>query len=198
MKSLTDNFGAEEATSSEETGLSSKECAKDERGNTPLMLAIYNNDISELNKYIYMAGQTNNDGNTALMLAALMNRSKLIPALMEKEAMIKRHDGETALSLALKEEHYQAAKVLREYEGVPLSIPFEHTNKTENKIDRFTELIQAAEEDDVITVWSYVEVQHGLRDEDGRTALMHAAECDSVESLIILMLYERRLGDTKE
>lgn len=197
LKSLTDNFGAEEATSSEETGLSSKECAKDERGNTPLMLAIYNNDISELNKYIYMAGQTNNDGNTALMLAALMNRSKLIPALMEKEAMIKRHDGETALSLALKEEHYQAAKVLREYEGVPLSIPFEHTNKTENKIDRFTELIQAAEEDDVITVWSYVEVQHGLRDEDGRTALMHAAECDSVESLIILMLYERRLGDTK-
>lgn len=31
LKSLTDNFGAEEATSSEETGLSSKECAKDER-----------------------------------------------------------------------------------------------------------------------------------------------------------------------
>ncbi|EFO64274.1 Protein 21.1 [Giardia lamblia P15] len=197
LKSLADNPGTEEVTSSEETGLSFKECTKDERGNTPLMLAIYNNDINELNRYIHMAGQTNNDGNTALMLAALMNRSKLIPALVEKEAMIKRHDGETALSLALKEEHYQAAKVLREYEGVPLSIPFEHTNKAENKIDRFTELIQAAEEDDVITVWSYVEVQHGLRDEAGRTALMHAAECDSVESLIILMLYERRLGDIK-
>ena len=197
LKSLTDKPTMEEGISLEEVGYNSNECTKDERGNTPLMLAIYNNDINELNKHIHMAGQTNNDGNTALMLAALMNRSKLIPALVEKEAMMKRHDGETALSLALREEHYQAAKILREYEGVQLSIPLEYTNKAENKVDRFTELIQAAEEDDVITVWSYLEVQHGLRDEDGRTALMHAAECDSIESLIILVPYERRLGDAR-
>lgn len=197
LKSLADKPGTLEIISSEEEGTGLAKYTKDERGNTPLMLAIYNNDINELNKCIYMAGQTNNDGNTALMLAALMNRSKLIPALVEKEAMMKRHDGETALTLALREEHYQAAKILREYEGTPLSVPLEYTNKVENKIERFTELIQAAEEDDIVAVWSYLEIQHGLRDEDGRTALMHAAECDSVESLTILIPYEQRLGDVK-
>ncbi|TNJ28441.1 Ankyrin repeat protein 1 [Giardia muris] len=169
---------------------------RDADGNTALMRAIYADDADAVEKHIWQAGQTNTDGDTALMLAGRLNRYQLILLFAEKEAGIRRHDGETALTLALRNEQYEAAAVLRQYEGKKFDdLQLEHTIAVDPPPIRRSELMEAAKEDDIVKVWSLIELQAGLRDEHGLTALMYAARNDAIESLIILQRLEARMRD---
>lgn len=169
---------------------------RDADGNTALMRAIYADDAAAVERNVWQAGQTNAEGDTALMLAGRLNRYQLIPLFAEKEAGIRRHDGETALTLALRNEQYEAATILRQYEGKKFDdLQLEHTIAVDPPPIRRSELMEAAKEDDIVMVWSLIELQAGLRDEYGLTALMYAARNDAIESLIILQRLEARMRD---
>lgn len=118
---------------------------------------------------------------TALMIAAMRNNLEAAQLLVEYEKGLTTADGSTALCLALLKGNMPVAKFLTPYEG----LDFSHVS---SKGRRFTELMQAADEDNIVAVWCLIPHQGGLRDEEGFTALMYAVQAGHYE--VARILYE--------
>lgn len=119
------------------------------------------------------AGHENNDGYTALMMAASGNNIELIKILLPYEAGIRVLDDKdfidnTATKISLLNGNIEAASLLLGPEGFEIQPP--DTNG-----GRKTELMDAAEQGDVVSVYLYAPFQATLVDKEGKTALMHAA-----------------------
>lgn len=153
-------------------------------GNTDLITAALNGDAVAVKKHLRQAGRKNRAGLTALMAAAFKGHVDCMTLLMPKEAQTKMTTakwdyGFNALSWAVIGGHDAAISQLIEKEG-------------EMKSDRgITPLMYAA-------WWNRPEAAKLLLDEarnvdlEGRTALMIAAQRDSIP--VIKLLKSKELG----
>ena len=101
---------------------------------------------------------------------------------------MRRYDNATALSLALKVQNWDLAELLRTAEGLDI-------RKLSYTGGRTTELMQAAQKNDVVAVWSFLPIQSGLQDAQGRTALAYAVDAGAVEAARLLAPSEAQLVD---
>lgn len=155
---------------------------------TPLMMAIMHKDIDAVKANLKYAGLSCADGTTGLMLAAQYGLSEAVPLLVPTEATMRRYDNATALSLALKMQNWELAELLRTTEGLSIK-------GLSCAGGRVTELMQAARQNDVVALWSFLPVQSGLQDAQGRTALAHAVDAGAVEAARLLAPSEAQLVD---
>lgn len=187
---------------------------------TPLMLAVLRKNITDCKSNLRDAGRTDNDrctalmlaashgflaavqllapyeqrmqdkyGQTALMKAAIANSPETVLVLRDHEAGMRDHDGYTALYYALLKHNMVVAEVLKEYEGI---YPTSGSQVTVSK----TELMIAAENNDVVRVYSLVSSQGRMQDSCGRTALMYAVEANALPCVRLLAAKESGLGTT--
>lgn len=156
---------------------------------TPLMLAVLKGQNSDVQKNLQYAGRFNRDGVTALMIAAMRNNLEAAQLLVQYEKGLTTADGSTALCLALLKGNMPVAKFLTAYEGLDFSY-------VSSKGRRFTELMQAADEDNIVAVWCLIPHQGGLRDEEGFTALMYSVQAGHYEVARILYELEGRVRNT--
>lgn len=148
-----------------------------------ISLAATINNASYVHKYKeHFIRKRDREGATALMYAAACNSLATIRLLLDEEAGLTRNDGETALSISLRAGSYEAAEVLTPYEA---TVP-----DTNHVSGRKTDLMRAAETDDVITVWCLVGKQAKETDMTGRTALMYASTAGNLDSVRILAPHE--------
>lgn len=155
---------------------------------TPLMLAIVHKNIDAVKNNIKYAGLACPDGTTALMLAAQYDFVEAIPLLVSTEATMRRRDNATALSIALKMHNLDLAELLRASEGFDV-------RRLSCVGGRTTELMQAAQKNDIVAVWSFLPIQGGLQDEQGYTALAYAVDAGAVEVAHLLAPIEAQLVD---
>lgn len=190
---------------------------------TPLMQAViegnYNNITSALiNKY---AGKQDAAGMTALMHAVVHRRFGLISKLAAAEAGMALPDGRTALFLAIELKYMDVAEELRPYEGIPVArIPAAHGEQKhghtrkgpqtkrdsfgpanmetgyKGKLTGLTNLMAAAEKNDLVTVWILIPNEGCIQDSKGRTALMYAAYAGNLRVAELLLQFEARMQDT--
>lgn len=153
---------------------------------TPLMRAIMKGKASDIEANLEYAGHVAPDGKTALMLAAEYNRVSSVPLLLEKEAGIKDSCGQMAIHVALQRGHYEVAEQLRKVEGLDVE-PIERVNGIR------TQLMSAAENNDVYAVWSLIPTQGALQDAEGITALMLAAGAGHKQIVALLIGSEAKM-----
>ncbi|EFO62336.1 Protein 21.1 [Giardia lamblia P15] len=155
---------------------------------TPLMKAIVEGNARGVGSSLKYLREALPDGTTALMLAVQYGRQSFIKYLLEKEAKMYRSDGVTAFQLAVESGNVLAITALEDYEAPPLpDVPTDD--------GRYTELMQAIEENRLLDAWSLSRVQAGLRDPLGRTALMFAAQHGSVPAIRFLVDSEAQFRD---
>ncbi|TNJ30609.1 Ankyrin repeat protein 1 [Giardia muris] len=155
-------------------------------GRTPLHIAALNDDVIGVWKHLRdCAGLLDNFGETALMLAARANSIPCTRLLMGQEAGGVNHQGETALSIALRKRNIPLANILLPLEGVSTS-RFKRTNNC------LTELMTAARDNDIVTCYCLLQLQGGLLDPEGRTALYYAAEAGHTDIVEMLLAHESR------
>ncbi|TNJ26838.1 Kinase, NEK [Giardia muris] len=148
-----------------------------------ISLAATINNASYVHKYKeHFVRKRDHEGITALMYAAACNSLATIRLLLDDEAGLTRNDGATALSMSLRAGSYEAAEVLTPYEAT--------APDTTHVSGRKTDLMRAAEADDIITVWCLVGKQAKETDMTGRTALMHASAAGHLDSVRILAPHE--------
>lgn len=152
---------------------------------TPLMQAVLVNNIDAAHRALQYAKTQLKDGTTALMLAVNKGNQDMVKLLAPLEAGLRRRDGKLALHLALKREDFKVAQLLTKLEGADVS-SFSTTG------GRRTELMDAIIADDHLLGWSLFQVQSGLQDKDGKTALMYAAYKGS--TCFVNMLKKREGG----
>lgn len=155
---------------------------------TPLMVAVVHKDIDAVKSNLKYTGLSCTDGTTSLMLAAQYGFLEAVPLLVSTEATMRRYDNATALSLALKVQNWDLAELLRTAEGLD-------TRRLSYTGGRTTELMQAAQKNDVVAVWSFLPIQSGLQDAQGRTALAYAVDAGAVEAARLLAPSEAQLVD---
>lgn len=89
-----------------------------ELGQTPLHLAVLNNNTAAINTLLTNKALITKDklGQTPLHLAALNNNTAAIKTLLEREAWIDAEnlEGQTPLQVAIRKGNFEAAKVLLE------------------------------------------------------------------------------------
>lgn len=156
--------------------------------NTPLMKAFIEGNLDGVLNMLSYVGKQRSDGTTALMLAALFNRISAIKYVVKKEARMKRIDGATALQIALQKGYYTIADLLTKYEGVDVS-------EYNAEGDRKTELMCAAEENDLVKLWCLRPLQERLQDKNGKTALMYALEKGNLHCVYLLLSSEAKIRD---
>lgn len=152
---------------------------------TPLMQAVLANNIDAVHRSLQYAKTQLRDGTTALMLAVTKGNHDMVKLLAPLEAGLQRKDGKLALHLALKREDFKTAQLLTKLEGVDVS-------NFSTRGGRRTELMDAIIAEDYLLGWSLFQVQSGLQDKDGKTALMYAAYKGS--TCFINMLKKRESG----
>lgn len=128
-------------------------------------------------------------GQTALMKAAIANSPEVALILREHEAGIKDHEGHTALYYALLSRNMVVAEILKEYEGTYSAFG---SQTTANK----TELMTAAEKNDLVRVYSLLPAQGRMQDSNGKTALMYAVEANALPCIRLLAAKESGLRTT--
>lgn len=158
--------------------------------NTPLMNAFIEGNLDGVLNMLSYVGKQRSDGTTALMLAALFNRISAIKYVVKKEARMKRADGTTALHIALQKGYYTIADLLTKYEGIDVS-------KYSTEGNRKTELMCAAEENDLVKLWCLRPLQERLQDQNGKTALMYALEKGNLHCVYLLLSSEAKLRDNQ-
>lgn len=159
---------------------------RDNDGRTPLHIAALNDDVIGVWKHLRdCAGLLDNSGETALMLAARANSIPCTRLLMGQEAGGVNHQGETALSIALRKKNIPLANILLPLEGISIS-RFTRTNNC------LTELMTAARDNDIVTCYCLLQLQGGLLDPEGRTALYYAAEAGHTDIVEMLLAHESR------
>ncbi|EFO63962.1 Hypothetical protein GLP15_18 [Giardia lamblia P15] len=158
--------------------------------NTPLMKAFVEGNLDGVLNMLSHVGRQRSDGTTALMLAALFNRISAIKYVVKKEARMKRVDGATALHIALQKGYYTIADLLTKYEGIDVS---EYSTEGNRK----TELMCAAEENDLVKLWCLRPLQERLQDQNGKTALMYALEKGNLHCVYLLLSSEAKIRDNQ-
>ncbi|EFO64265.1 Protein 21.1 [Giardia lamblia P15] len=160
----------------------------DEDGNTPLHLAVQEANLNDLSKLKGYAGRRNKQGKTALMIAVEMDAVDAVRELAPLESNCFLLDGTTALSLALELEHLECAAILLKYEGIDNRVPNIDSNGVTN-------LMRAAENDDLVGVWSWLPRQCKYADNQGQTAFMRAAATGNLKLCKLLMQSEAGMRD---
>lgn len=132
----------------------------------------------------------NNEGKTALHLAAAANKKFVAKALIPHEAGMIDNDGNTALTIAVKQGHTDIADMLAPIEAFACISKGDGPNDT----DEFgmTPLMWAAITNDLgsIKVCLAKKLYIGLQDQEGMTALMHAAQNGNVDCCKMLLEVE--------
>ena len=96
------------------------EAIKNPRQDSPLMLAVLDNDIAQVKNLLKNkknnVNYQNKDGQTALHYAALRNDSQLVRLLLDNQALIDSIDslGRTPLHFASQNDSFDAAQILVE------------------------------------------------------------------------------------
>jgi ankyrin repeat protein len=94
------------------------EAIKNLRQNTPLMLAVLDNDVDQVRNLLKNEknniDEQNKDGQTALHYAAFRNDSQLVRLLLDNKALIDSLDnlGRTPLHFASQNDSFAAAQIL--------------------------------------------------------------------------------------
>ncbi|EFO65069.1 Protein 21.1 [Giardia lamblia P15] len=136
------------------------------------------------------AGKKNSNGETALMIAAKLDYTDAVYCLLNAEAGIMTRDGQTALSFALEAGNLRTAEILAHRETPTTDDILPHDGKS------CTELMQAAELNDIVQVYSLLTKQAKLTDRNGRTGLMVAAERGYLGIMRLLIPYEAKMQMT--
>ncbi|EFO62303.1 Protein 21.1 [Giardia lamblia P15] len=156
---------------------------------TALMEAIMTGNMRAIGANLQQIGYSLEDGTTALMLAAEYNVPAAVKYLAEFEAGKTRSDGKRAIDIALQFDHLKVATLLLNWEGLDVSVYSSEGN-------RKTELMTAAANGDVYTVFNLLGLQGKLQDSEGRTALMYACEVGNV-ACARLLLIEKGIRDNQ-
>ncbi|TNJ29428.1 Ankyrin repeat protein 1 [Giardia muris] len=165
----------------------------DEEGNTSLITAVLNNDLDSARRFIYMAGVTNIENRSALLIATMKKLYPLLTILAPAEAHIvhslpssygrQATNGMTALHWAVLNNDLEAVQLLKTY-GAGITTG---ANQTSLMLAASLGLVDIAKE--------LVDLERGLRDNKGRTALMVAAYSNHPEVIDVLLDSEQRLVD---
>lgn len=147
-----------------------------ETGRTALAHMLYEREKDCLSK----------SGLTPLMIAAAMNKASDISKNAQTYAKKKSKSGKIAIVYALMHGNFKLAETLRPLELSEAYSP----DKTGN---RRTELMQAAIDGDLLTAFIMIPHQAKLQDQDGRTALMYAAERNECAMIALLTPHEKRI-----
>lgn len=179
---------------------------RDAYGNTDLMNAVINKDITQVSAMLHQAGCKNFNGETALMIAVRERFYDAVALLADLEYGIQDINGTTALILACESSFIEAVTLLlkeinlcrfdgRSPRSVALSCNhFELGRLLPKKplLDSVgcTQLMLAIEAgNETLALTPQMLSLGGIQDYDGKTALMYAAErnmCSVVEALIEL------------
>lgn len=133
------------------------------------------------------AGKQNSNGETALMIAVKLDYADAVYYLLNAEAGIMTKDGQVALAFALEAGNMRIAELLAPKESLNTDDILPHDGKS------CTELMQAAELNDIVQVYSLLNKQAKLTDRNGRTGLMVAAERGYLGIMRLLMPYEAKM-----
>ncbi|TNJ27620.1 Ankyrin repeat protein 1 [Giardia muris] len=155
---------------------------------TELMQAVVDRDVCGVGSHLDLMGATAQNGVTALMLAAAGGFRVAAEYLLEGEAGMADDAGRTALVYALERSQFTVAELLTPYEAPDVS-----NVDARDRRDRTTELMEAVQKDDLARAWVLLPLQHGLRDEAGRTALLHAIEKLNVPMIRMLLPLEHAI-----
>lgn len=157
---------------------------------TDLMAAVVNSNREQFYANVNLAGETMDNGVTALMLAAEHNEPEFARFLIQYEASMSRADGKKAIDIAILTQNYAIADMLIPYEG--------YSSDSLVRIGgRRTELMEAATRNDIVRAYCFRHVQGGLRDMSGFTALMYAAERGHSDVVKILLNIEKKITNTQ-
>ncbi|TNJ27743.1 Ankyrin repeat protein 1 [Giardia muris] len=165
--------------------LSPKRAAVTTRCVTPLMSAVCARSLDDVRANLHYAGRRNEAGETALMMAVELAFTEAVSLLIEKEAGVVSKQGTTALMIAIQMNNLSVAKLLRKAEGLP-------TDRLNGRDGMTTELMLAAEANDIVGVFCYLDSQVRMVDAYGRTALWYAASAARFEAA--RLLYKREAG----
>lgn len=155
---------------------------------TELMQAVVDRDVCGVGSHLDLMGATAQNGVTALMLAAAGGFRVAAEYLLEGEAGMADDAGRTALVYALERSQFAVAELLTPYEAPDVS-----NVNAQDRRSRTTELMEAVRKDDLARAWVLLPLQHGLRDEAGRTALLHAIEKLNVPMVRMLLPLEHAI-----
>lgn len=207
-----------------ETLLKEEGNLRNEKGETPLMLAASSGNIwlvqficSQPDKWRTELKAQTYEGKTALMYAAERGHLEVCTLLANSEARFATNDGKTALMFASEKGHVSIVKLLYQLEGgMELSDPFlsgktalmfasEHGHvdiatllfdieKGRRMRDGTSALMLAAIANQDSTL-SLLEAEAGMQDKRRRTALILAAQVGSVACVKVLVLWEAKVRD---
>lgn len=170
-----------------EAGMQTKDVAPYPRY-TALMMAVTKRKLEFIKLLASVeAGRQNSNGETALMIAAKLNYIDAVHFLLNTEAGTMTKDGQVALAFALEAGNLQIAELLAPKEALSTDDILPHDGKS------CTELMQAAELNDIVQVYSLLNKQAKLTDRNGRTGLMIAAERGHSGILRLLIPYEAKM-----
>ncbi|EFO64204.1 Protein 21.1 [Giardia lamblia P15] len=202
---------------------SQSQMPEDTSKHTPLMQAVIEGNYSSITAALITkyACKQDSTGMTALMHAVVHRRFGLISKLAAAEAGMTLPDGRTALFLAIELKYMDIAEELRPYEGVPVArIPVPHREQkhtyikkgtqsrrdslgysnleanNKGQITGLTNLMAAAEKNDLVTVWILIPNEGCMQDSKGRTALMYAAYAGNLRVAELLLQFEARMQDS--
>lgn len=153
------------------------------RYTTPLMVAVSEKDLNGVKNNMQYVRIVNDFGESALMIAADLSFVDAVSLLVDEEAGIISGAGLTALQLALQTNNLKIADILRPKEGVPSENLIRESGKQ-------TDLMYAAEDNNLVNVYCFSPVQAKLQDMNGRTALMYAAAASRFEAARLLYKIE--------
>lgn len=156
---------------------------------TPLMIAAQQGSLRECKNNMQYVRQQLPNGMTALMFAASAGNKEIVELLAPHECSFIRHDNMCAAEVALTCGHYDCAELLRSAEAL-------HTSKLDGMAEgMLSSIISAAISNSLFAVWSFLPSQKGMKDDQGMTALMHAAMRGHRDVVRLLSKYELRLQD---
>lgn len=161
--------------------------------NTDLMEAAILDNVDIATLFLNQVGRRNVDGETALMIASKHGSLEVAKILVQHEANCVRKDGMTALAIALYNKNLDMATLLSAYEG-PGSISNKDSPDNNGELPD-SALILAARHHDVVSVWTLLKTHTRYQDDQGRTALMHAAEYGFDIIVHLLVEYEAGMQD---
>lgn len=153
------------------------------RYTTPLMVAVSEKDLDGVKNNIKYARIVNDFGESALMIAVDLSFLDAVELLADEEAGIISGAGLTALQLALQTNNLKIADILRSKEGVP-------SDSLIRESGRQTDLMYAAEDNNLVNIYCFSPIQAKLQDMNGRTALMYAAAASRFEAARLLYKLE--------
>ncbi len=170
---------------------------------TPLMDTVlfrHNHDIPRHMEYV---GCALTNGYTALMFACERDNKVAVSILAPLECGMCLDNGDTALTLALRSEHFETAELLRGLE--PSYCDAQNATQVCTDVAGSgapqkglrTEMMKYAIEGDVLKIYCLLPHQSREKDEDGNTALIHAVSNNNISAVKLLCTTEAGLHNKK-